>query len=105
MYEEFGEKIYTSGLKVYTTIQDKNQKYANHAVQNGLINYTSRHPVNQPEAHFDLSDEKLKDEKNRKEYLVKKLRMLPTYGDFIPGVVIDMQPLKVTALLKNGETD
>ncbi len=103
LFEEFGEKIYTSGLKVYTTIQDKNQKYANLAVQNGLINYTSRHPINQPEANFDLSDEKLKDEKNRKEYLVKKLRMLPTYGDFIPGVVIDMQPLKVKALLKNGE--
>ena len=103
LYEEFGEKIYTSGLKVYTTIQDKNQKYANHAVQNGLINYTSRHPINQPEAQFDLSNEKLKDEKNRKEYLIKKLRMLPTYGDFIPGVVIAMQPLKLTALLKNGE--
>jgi len=68
-----------------------------------LINYTSRHPINQPETFYDLSDKKLIDKKNRKEYLVKKLRMLPTYGDFIPGVVIDMQPLKVTALLKNGE--
>jgi penicillin-binding protein 1A len=103
LYEEFGDKIYTSGLKVYTTIQDKNQKYANYAIQNGLINYTSRHPINQPETHYDLSEEKLQDKKILSEYLVKKLRMLPTYGDFIPGVVLDMQPLKVTALLKNGK--
>ena len=34
LYEEFGEKIYTSGLKVFTTIKNKNQKHANRAVQN-----------------------------------------------------------------------
>ena len=28
LYEEFGEKIYTSGLKVYTTLKKKNQRYA-----------------------------------------------------------------------------
>ena len=29
LFEEFGDKIYTSGLKVYTTIKKKNQLMAN----------------------------------------------------------------------------
>ena len=31
------------------------------------------------------------------------MRLIPRYGDFIPGVVLNAQPLKLTALLKTGE--
>ncbi|MGE4596510.1 MAG: transglycosylase domain-containing protein, partial [Methylophilaceae bacterium] len=45
LFNEYGQNIYTSGLKVYTTIRKKNQKAANKAVQNGIINYMSRHDL------------------------------------------------------------
>ena len=103
LYEELGEKIYTSGLKVYTTIKKKNQRYAKQAVQNGFINFISRHELSPNESFIDLDGKSFKDEKERKKYLVNKLRLIPTYSNFIPGVVLNTQPQKVEALLKNGK--
>ena len=42
LYEEYGNSIYTSGLKVITTIKKRNQEVANQAVENGIINYMNR---------------------------------------------------------------
>ena len=103
LYEELGEKIYTSGLKVYTTIKKKNQRYAKQAVQNGFINFISRHELSPNESFIDLDEKPFKDEKERKKYLVNKLRLIPTYNNFIPGVVLNIQPQKIEALLKNGK--
>lgn len=103
LFKEFGSKIYTSGLKVFTTIKDKNQKYANQAIQNGIINYMNRHEINPPENFIFFKDEKFEKNKDRDKFILKKLRLIPQYGDFIPGVVLSAQPLKMTALLKNGK--
>ena len=103
LYDEFGEKIYTSGLKVFTTIKDKNQKYANRAVQNGIINYMNRHDIKLPENYIPYLDQKFETDKAQEQFILKKLRLIPRYGDFIPGVVLNAQPLKLTALLKTGE--
>ena len=103
LYEELGEKIYTSGLKVYTTIKKKNQRYAKQAVQNGIINFISRHELNPNESFIDLDEKPFEDQQKREKYLVTKLRLIPTYNNFIPGVVLNLQPQKVEALLKNGQ--
>jgi len=103
LYEELGEKIYTSGLKVYTTIKKKNQRYAKQAVKNGIINFISRHELLPNESFIDLNEKLFEDEKEKKQYLVNKLKLIPTYNNFIPGVVLNTQPQKVEALLKNGQ--
>jgi len=103
LYEELGEKIYTSGLKVYTTIKKKNQRYAKQAVKNGIINFISRHELLPNESFIDLNEKLFEDEKEKKQYLVNKLKLIPTYNNFIPGVVLNIQPQKVEALLKDGK--
>jgi penicillin-binding protein 1A len=103
LYEELGEKIYTSGLKVYTTIKKKNQRYARQAVKNGIINFISRHELSPNESFIDLDEKSFEDEKEKIKYVVNKLRLIPTYNSFIPGVVLSAQPQKVEALLKNGQ--
>ena len=103
LYDEFGEKIYTSGLKVFTTIKDKNQRHANLAVQRGIINYMSRHEIKPPESYVPFSNQTFENEKEQEKFILKQLRLIPRYGDFIPGVVLSTQPLKITALLKNGQ--
>ena len=103
LFEEFGDKIYTSGLKVYTTIKKKNQLMANRAVQNGIINYMARHDLAPPEDFIGFKSQEFKTNKERDEFILKKLKLIPTFNNFIPGVILDLQPLRVDVLLKNGK--
>ena len=103
LFEEFGDKIYTSGLKVYTTIKKKNQLMANRAVQNGIINYMSRHDLAPPEDFIEFKSQEFENNKDRDNFLLKKLKLIPTYNDFIPGVILNLQPLRVDVLLKTGK--
>ncbi len=72
LFEEFGDKIYTSGLKVYTTIKKKNQLMANRAVKNGIINYMARHDLAPPEDFIEFKSKEFKDRGDRDKYLLKK---------------------------------
>ena len=103
LYKEFGDGIYTSGLKVFTTIKKKNQLYANRSVQNNFINYMIRNGLNPPESFINLEDKNYSTIKERDKNILQQLRLIPTYGEFIPGIILNAQPLKITALLKNGE--
>ena len=103
LYNEFGDGIYTSGLKVFTTIKKKNQLYANRSVQNNFINYMIRNGLNPPESFINLEDKNYLTIKERDKNILQQLRLIPTYGEFIPGIILNAQPLKLTALLKNGE--
>lgn len=54
--ERYGEEAYTSGLKVYTTIDTRLQKAANRAIRNGLLAYTRRHGWRGPIRRLELPD-------------------------------------------------
>ncbi|HLF67590.1 MAG TPA: transglycosylase domain-containing protein, partial [Gammaproteobacteria bacterium] len=43
LYAQLGDKIYIEGLKVFTTIDSREQLAANLALENGLLNYDKRH--------------------------------------------------------------
>jgi len=103
LFNEYGQDIYTSGVKVYTTIRKKNQKAANKAVQNGIINYMNRHDLRPPEGYINIQAKEFDNNQERNHYLTQQLKLYPTYNKFIPGVVLSAQPLKVEALLKNGK--
>ena len=49
MYERYQDDIYSSGLKVYTTIRKSNQEAANSAILQGILAYDSRHGYRGPE--------------------------------------------------------
>ena len=108
LFEEFGEKIYSSGLKVYTTIKSSNQKLANLAVRDGVINYINRHQPREADGIFDLknfvSNEKIENEEELKKEVIIYLKKFSAYGDFIPGVITKLQPLEIEAILKDGRT-
>ena len=106
LFDEFGEKIYSSGLKVFTTIKSKNQKLANQAVRDGIINYINRHQPREPDGFLDLENIALKDFDGNEEELIKEvtkyLKKFPTFSDFIPGIITKMQPLEIEVILKDG---
>jgi penicillin-binding protein 1A len=106
LFDEFGEKIYSSGLKVFTTIKSKNQKLANQAVRDGIINYINRHQPREPDGFLDLENIALKHIDGNEEELIKEvtkyLKKFPTFSDFIPGIITKMQPLEIEVILKDG---
>jgi len=50
MVERYGEKAYTQGFNVYTTVSSDMQKLANQALRSGLQDYDQRHGYRGPEA-------------------------------------------------------
>jgi penicillin-binding protein 1A len=108
LFDEFGEKIYSSGLKVFTTINSKNQKLANQAVRNGIISYINRHQPREPDGFFDLENIITKTQNENqdeiKNEITKFLKSFPTYNDFIPGIITKMQPLEIEVILKDGRS-
>jgi penicillin-binding protein 1A len=71
LHDEYGNSIYTSGLKVITTIKKKNQSVANQAIENGIINYMNRQPLRIPEGFVNLNDKSFNDKKTKKQFLRK----------------------------------
>ncbi|HEY3488410.1 MAG TPA: transglycosylase domain-containing protein, partial [Gammaproteobacteria bacterium] len=56
LVERFGEDIYTSGLRVYTTVDSRLQAAANQALRNGLLDYDQRHGYRGPIRQLPLSE-------------------------------------------------
>ena len=103
LYEEYGNRIYTSGLKVITTIKKRNQKVANQAIENGVLNYMDRQALIVPEGFIDLDNKDFKDKKTKNKFLKRSLRNFKTYNNFIPGIILSIQPYKIEVFLKNNQ--
>ena len=103
LYEEYGNRIYTSGLKVITTIKKRNQIAANQAIENGILNYINRQALKIPEGFINLDNDEFKNKKTKNQFLKKSLRNFKTYNNFIPGVILSIQPYKIEVFLKNNQ--
>ncbi len=58
MVSRFGERSYTDGFSVTTTITSERQQAANRALRLALLDYEKRHGFRGPEGHLDLDDYK-----------------------------------------------
>jgi len=54
MSSRFGDKTYTEGYKVYTTIESRQQKAANQSLQEALLEYDRRHGYRGTLGHVEL---------------------------------------------------
>ncbi len=100
LFERYQEGIYSSGLKVYTTIYKANQEAANSAVIKGILDYQRRQGYQKPEKYIDLTQYS---SSNLEENLLAQLSDIEEYGGFIPAVVTEIAPKKVYVLSKNGD--
>ena len=95
LYETYGEKIYTDGMKAYTTIDSTMQRSANQALRTALLAYTERHGYRGPEQHFDLTEIEA-------SALLKKLKATPAYGGLEAALVKEVDDSEATLLLGDG---
>ncbi len=54
LFQRYGEDVYTTGMKVYTTLDTRLQAAANRALHNALLEYDRRHGYRGAEAHVKL---------------------------------------------------
>ena len=91
--EEYGEEAYSSGYKVYTTIRDKNQLAANHALRFALLEYDKRHGYRGTEYEHELSEDAGEEEWKQ------LLSAYPVIGELYPALVIETREQSVSAYL------
>ena len=96
LYEKYQDDIYTSGLKVYTTIRKANQEAANTAIREGVIDYDLRHGYRGPEKVLD------KNIVDSNESMDSALDDIEEYNGLVPAIITNISPKKVTLRTKRG---
>lgn len=100
LFERYQDDIYSSGLKVYTTIRKTNQEAANSAVLQGILEYQRRQGYQKPEKTIDLNKLQSAD---LAESLQAELEDIEEYNGFVPAIVTEVSAKLVKVFSKKGE--
>jgi penicillin-binding protein 1A len=90
-FEQFRGETYNSGLNVYTTVLSEDQRAANAAVRDGLLEYDRRQGYRGPEAYFELP----KDAQRREEKIEEALLEAGDVNDLLAAVVTRVGPQSI----------
>lgn len=92
MYSRYQESIYSSGIKVTTTIRKKNQDAADKAVWQGVMDYDKRHGYRGPEGFVHLE----RAESDTVDGMIEDtLDNIEIYGELEPAVVLEATPKRI----------
>jgi penicillin-binding protein 1A len=97
MAEHYGEKAYTEGFQVYTTINARLQRAAQNAVHTTLLSYDKRHGYRGPFGH--LGDPAVE----APEDIITQLKKIAPVNGLQPAAVITLTDRQATCLLANGQ--
>lgn len=97
---KFGEEAYTSGMKIYTTVDSKLQDAANDAAISNLLGYDERHGYRGAEQVLWQENQSAWDD----EQIEKTLDKTPTYGRLIPAVVTKVDAKSAVVNVKKHGT-
>lgn len=100
MYERYQDAIYTSGMKVYTTILKRDQQAANQALWQGVMDYDQRHGYRGAEAYLPLPAAS----QDMKSALDDALQNAAPIHGLQPALVLEASPKSVRAYSKNAGT-
>lgn len=99
MFNRYGEDIYQSGYKVYTTIKKPNQEAANAAVVQGIIDYELRHGFRGPEKTIAVDAGS-----DLKTFTVSALEEVEEYNRFVPALVTQISKKSISVITKYGDS-
>ncbi|WED21634.1 PBP1A family penicillin-binding protein [Vibrio sp. JC009] len=97
MLERYGEDAYTSGMKIYTTLDSKLQNAAKTATVKNLLSYDERHGYRGAEQEVWTEGKPALSE----DEMIKHLRKQPTYGDLRPAIVTGVSEKAARVLIKD----
>ncbi|MGB2833406.1 MAG: PBP1A family penicillin-binding protein [Methylotenera sp.] len=100
LYAKYQEEIYSSGLKVYTTIRKANQEAANAAVREGILDYDLRHGYRGPEKLLEIDVLPATEKRNA---LDSALDEFDVFAELVPSIITNITPKSIQAHTKNGD--
>lgn len=96
LVSKYGEGIYDSGAKIYTTLDSRLQGFANKALRNGIIAYDHRHGYRGSEGNLRAKNDQFAWE--------KQLRDIPVINNLHPAAVLSVSDQVILALMVDGTT-
>ncbi len=100
IFDQYGDKTYVSGIKVYTTVRKLDQDAAVAGLRKGVMEYDRRHGYRGPEGQVNLPTNPDEVEDAVEEALLSR----EIIGDLVPAVVLTVEPKQVVVLTKRGAT-
>lgn len=98
MVEHYGDKAYTDGFNVYTTVNSQDQTAANNALRQALIAYDQRHGYRGPTANWGNIDSSV-----TLKTWIKKLSGIVSINGLEAAVVTKVNAQSAEAVLGNGK--
>ncbi len=95
--QRYGESVYESGMKIYTTLEGKLQDAANKAAIGNLFDYDERHGYRGPEAVVWQPDATPFTEEEMQQHL----RNQPIFGLVKPAIVTKVDAKSIQVYVKN----
>jgi penicillin-binding protein 1A len=92
----YGEDIYQSGYRIYTTIDANLQRAANRSLKKNLFDYDMRHGYRGVIAHTHIDDN------TTVQSATEMLKKYSDVGDLVSAMVVYMADQSVKVLLKDG---
>lgn len=97
-YQRYGEQIYSSGMKIHTTLRLAEQKAAEAAVRTGVVEFNRRRGYPGPEAQIRLPS----DAEGRDEAIAEALSTDEVNG-LLPAIITQIGKTEMRARLRSGE--
>jgi penicillin-binding protein 1A len=95
LYEKFGERIYSDGFQVVTTIDSRLQRAADVALRSAVLEYDRRHGWRGPAGRVEVRDQD-------DAALAALIEDRPVVGGLIPAVVVRTGADEATAVARSG---
>jgi penicillin-binding protein 1A len=100
MYEKYGDKIYSDGYKVYTTINSKMQQSAYNALRNGILKYTLQKGYMGAEKQLNIDFNQVPD--NLKQEIATQFDSLIDFGNIMAGIVLNISNNYIKVRIRDG---
>jgi penicillin-binding protein 1A len=96
----YKDEAYTAGLTVYTTIRAEDQKAANAAVKQGVLEYDRKYGYRGPESFVTLSNDSTKAEEDVENALAE----IGDVDEFVAAIVLQVSPRNVRVSRGKGSS-
>ncbi len=96
LFEKFGDRIYSEGFQVITTVDSRLQRAADVALRSAVLEYDRRHGWRGPVGRVAIGDQDTDD------VIAAALEQRPVVGGLIPSIVVETGAAEATVVARSG---